>query len=302
MSVAGGMEHAGARVGNMGDDGDEVEVVHELDGILTRSLQTEGNDTAGAIGQVFLCQGVILVGRQSAVVHPAHTWVLFQPLGHLLGIGAMLLHAQGQRLEAQVEDVGVEGRRDAAQVAHQLADELGGVGHLAEGLGIGEAVVAFVGRGQAVELRAVGIPVEVARIDHSTAHLCSVSVHVFGGGVGHDVAAPFEGTAVDGSGKGVIDDEGHTMLVSHLGKSLDVEHVTARVGDGLAEEALRVRLEGCLDALVVPIGINEGALDAEFLERHAEEVECAAVDGVGGDEVVACLADVEDGIEVGSLS
>ena len=117
-----------------------------------------------------------------------------------------------------------------------------------------------------------------------------------------DVTAPFEGTAVDRSGKGIVHDERNTMLVGHLGKTLDVEDVTARVADGFAEEALGVGLESSLDALVIPIGINEGALDAKFLERHAEEIECTTIDGIGSDEVVARFADVEDGIEVGSLA
>ena len=163
-------------------------------------------------------------------------------------------------------------------------------------------MVALVGGGQAVELLTVGIPVEITRIDHNAAHLCGMSVHVLCGGVGDDVTAPFEGTAIDGRCKSVIDDEGYAMLVGHLGKSLDVEHVAAGVADGLAEETFRIGLEGCLDALVVPIGINEGALDAELLQRHAEEVERATVNGVRRDEMVACLADVEDGVEVGSLA
>ena len=129
-----------------------------------------------------------------------------------------------------------------------------------------------------------------------------MAVHVLRGGVRHDVAAPFEGSAVDGRGEGVIDDEGHAVAVRHPGEALYVEHVAAGVRDGLAEEALRVGAEAGFDALVVPFGVNKGALDAELLQRDAEEVERAAVDGVGRDEVVAGLTDVEDGVEVSRLS
>ena len=94
----------------------------------------------------------------------------------------------------------------------------------------------------------------------------------------------------------------HAMLVRHLGKTLNVKHIAAWVADGLAEEALGVGAELLLDALVVPVGVNEGTLDAEFLHGHAKEVERAAIDSVGGDEVVASLADVEHGVEVGSLT
>ena len=118
----------------------------------------------------------------------------------------------------------------------------------------------------------------------------------------HDVATPFERTAVDRSGKGVIDDERHAMLVSHLGKTLDVEHAAARVGDGLAKETLGVLLETSLDLLVWPFRIDISTFDAELLHRHTKEVVGAAVDIVGCDEVVASLTDIEHCIEVGSLT
>ena len=92
------------------------------------------------------------------------------------------------------------------------------------------------------------------------------------------------------------------MFVSHFGEAFDVEDIAAGIGDGFAEEALCVRTESCFDALVVPIGIYEGALYAQLLERHAEEIERAAINGVGSYEVVASLTDIEDGIEVCSLS
>ena len=107
-----------------------------------------------------------------------------------------------------------------------------------------------------------------------------MTVHVLRGRVGYDVASPLEWTAVDGSGEGVVHDEWYAVAVGHLGKALNVEHVAARVGDGLAEEALRILLEASLYLLVRPFRVNEGTLYAEFLHCHAEEVERAAVDGV----------------------
>lgn len=50
------------------------------------------------------------------------------------------------------------------------------------------------------------------------------------------------------------------------------------------------------------IGVNEGTLDAQFFQRDAEQVECTSVDGRRAYEVVACLTDIENGIEVGSLA
>ena len=87
-----------------------------------------------------------------------------------------------------------------------------------------------------------------------------------------------------------------------FGKTLYVEYVTSRVGDCFAKYALGVRTESSLDFLVVPAVIDECALDAELLHRNAEEIECASVDGIACNEVVAGLADVENCIEIGSLS
>ena len=86
------------------------------------------------------------------------------------------------------------------------------------------------------------------------------------------------------------------------GELLDVEHGTARVADGFAEHYLGVRTECLLDFLLAGIRVYEGALDAELLQGNAEEIEGAAVDFVRGNDVVASLADVEYGIEVGSLT
>ena len=163
-------------------------------------------------------------------------------------------------------------------------------------------MVTLIGRAEAGELFGMLVPVKVAAVHHASTHLGGMSVHVLRRAVRHDVATPLEGTAVDGSGKGVVHDEGHAVAVCHEGKALDVEDLAAGVGDGLAEEALRVGAEFLLDALVIPFGIHEGAFYAQLLHRHTEEVVRTAIDGVGGDEMVACLADVEDGVEVGCLT
>ena len=120
--------------------------------------------------------------------------------------------------------------------------------------------------------------------------------------MGHDVGTPFEGTAVDGCGKGVVDNEGHAVAVGNLGKTLNIEDGAAGVGDGLAEHGLRIRTEGSLYLLVAGFLRNERTVDAQLLQRHAEKVVRATIDFIRGNKMVASLTDIEDGIEVGSLS
>ena len=70
MGVTGRVEYAGACICNVCHDADEVEVVHKLDGFLAAALEAECYYSAGAIRQVLLPEGVVLVGGQSAVVYP----------------------------------------------------------------------------------------------------------------------------------------------------------------------------------------------------------------------------------------
>ncbi len=80
---------------------------------------------------------------------------------------------------------------DGAQVPHELDGGLGDVGPLqTEALGVGDSVIALVRGAQAGELVWIAGPVKVARIHDGPPHLESMSVHILGGGVGHDVAPP----------------------------------------------------------------------------------------------------------------
>ena len=145
------------------------------------------------------------------------------------------------------------------------------------------------------------LPVKPSAVYHRSAHAGGVSVHILGGRVGNYVGSPLEGAAVDGRGEGVVHDEGHAVAVRHAGEFLDVQHLPAGIGDALAEEGLGIRPERCGYLLFRRIAVDKGALDAHFLERHAEKVEGASVNVGGADEMIACLADIKHGEKVGSL-
>ena len=87
----------------------------------------------------------------------------------------------------------------------------------------------------------------------------------------------------------------------HLCKALYIEHAASWIGDGFTEERLGIWPESLLYLLVVSRGVYVCAVYAELLQRHTEEIVCSAIDVVAHHNVSASLADVEDGVEIGSL-
>ena len=297
------MQAAGAGIGNVGLDGAKLQVLHEGFCRLTAAVEAEGNDAAGTVGHILLGQLVILVAFQTAVLNPVDLLMALQVFGDGLGVGAVLLHAEGQAFQTQIQDVSHLGGLDAAEVPHQLGGALGDKRAAeAEAFGVGDAVIAVIGGSQAGELVGVGIPVELAAVHDAAAHGGSVAVHVLGGGMGDDIRAPLEGTAVDGGGKGVVHDQGDAMGMGGLGELFDVQHGQGRVGDGLAEDGLGVGTESGVQFFLGAVGIDEGGLQTHLLHGDGDQVEAAAVDGGTGHDMVAAAGNIEDGEEVGSLT
>ena len=92
------------------------------------------------------------------------------------------------------------------------------------------------------------------------------------------------------------------MAVCYTCKTLDVEHIAARVGDSLSEESLGVGTESAVDFLIRSFLTDEGAVNTEFLECDTEEVIGATIDFVGNNNVITCLTDIEYCIEIGCLT
>src|SRR5262245_23519054 len=105
-----GMDNEAFGIADDGQVRKQLDAVHHLHADLIAALDTEGEYRPGALGQVFLGQRMILVRRQAGVVDPGHGRMLVEVFGNLLGVGAVALHAQAQRLDAEHGDPGVERR------------------------------------------------------------------------------------------------------------------------------------------------------------------------------------------------
>ena len=87
-----------------------------------------------------------------------------------------------------------------------------------------------------------------------------------------------------------------------LGELLNVQHGQGRVCNGLAEDGLGVGAEGGVQLLLGAQRVHEGGLDAHLLHGDGDEVEGAAVNGAGRNDMIPGFADVEQREEVGSLT
>ena len=86
------------------------------------------------------------------------------------------------------------------------------------------------------------------------------------------------------------------------GDTLEVEHVTLRVAQGLGEEGLGVGPDGGPPGVEVVGVVDEGRLDAELGQRVVEQVVGAAVERGRRDDVAAVLGQVQQGHGLGGLS
>ena len=77
------------------------------------------------------------------------------------------------------------------------------------------------------------------------------------------------------------------------GHLFDIEHRDGRVGDGLGKDRLGVGLDLSLEGLLVRICVHKRSLNAKALEGDGEQVDGAAVDGGGAQDVVPGAQDVE---------
>ena len=149
LAVGGGsrVDDQALHVGHVGQQGEDLQVVDELEGFLTAALDVKGEDGSAAVGEILLVQGVIGVIGQGGMVDLLDLRMVGQELHDLLGVLHMALDAQAQGLGALQQQEGVERRDGSAGITQQDGADVGDEGGGAGGIGEGNAVVAGVGGG-----------------------------------------------------------------------------------------------------------------------------------------------------------
>ena len=152
-----------------------------------------------------------------------------------------------QGFQTEIQDKCMLRRLDASKISHKLCCTLCDKSALfAELLSIGDAMIRIIRCTKSRELLSIGHPVKITAVNNSTAHSCTMAVHVLRRGMCHNICAPFNRTAVDRCRKCIVHDQRHMMSMGCLRKLLDIKNSQCRVGDGLAENSLCVLFECCI--------------------------------------------------------
>ena len=101
LAVGGGgrVDDQTLHVRNVCQQGEDLQVVNELEGFFAAALDVEGEDGCAAVGEILLVQGVIRVIGQRGVVDLFDLRMVCQEFDHLPGVLHMALVAQAQGLK-----------------------------------------------------------------------------------------------------------------------------------------------------------------------------------------------------------
>ena len=221
----------------------------------------------------------------------------------------MAFDAQGKGLQTNADVEGV-GRGDGGTGVTQQGDaSLQDVGEVRAERGVltqiacvDQAVVAGGRLVELGELLGVCAVVEVTGVHNHTADGGSVAAQVLGGRVNDHIRAVLDGAQQVGGGHGVVHDQGYAVFVGNCGDGLNVEHVVAGVGHGLAVEQLGVGANRSAPLVEVVRILNEGGFDAEIGEGVLEQVIGTAVHGGRSDHVVTGTGNVQNCVGDGRLT
>src|SRR5699024_8853807 len=92
------------------------------------------------------------------------------------------------------------------------------------------------------------------------------------------------------------------VFMSHPGVFLNVKNNKGGIGNGFCEKDLCVGTESRGDLLRGGIRIHKSTFDSKFLKCYGKKIKGSAVNSGSGHHMVSGFADVENGIEIGSLS
>ncbi len=163
-------------------------------------------------------------------------------------------------------------------------------------------MIAFVRRAEARILVSMGHPVKLSAVNDGAAYRRPMSVHVLRGRMSHNIRSPLKGTAVYGSGKGVVYDQRHPMGMGAPCEFFDIQHRQRGIGDGFSEHNLCIVPKSCVQLFLGGIGTHKCHIDTHPFHGDGNQIIGSPIDGAGGYDMVAAAADIEQCIEIGCLT
>src|SRR5947209_6814177 len=101
-----------------------------------------------------------------------------------------------------------------------------------------------------------------------------------------DICSMVKWSAQIGSGKGVINDEGHACLVRDIGDRADIKHIPSRIADGFAVKSAGARCYS--PSIIFRIGaIHKDRVDAPGTQRNVKLRMRTSVETAGRDYIIA---------------
>ena len=216
-------------------------------------------------------------------------------LCHQLGVGAMPLHAQRQRLDALQKKPRVVGRDAGSQVAKRDGAHAEDEGQRRERgrqvVAPAQPVVARVGL--IVERMLSRGPVETAAVDHHPADAGAVAAEPFREGMDNNIGAEVQRLGQVRGRKCRVDNERDAVVMGDFGHRLKIDDLEGRVGDRLDKKRPCLLVDRLGKVLRI-VGVDQLHLDAEGRQDVVELRVGAAVEVAGADDVVPRRSQIDD--------
>ena len=209
-------------------------------------------------------------------------------------------NAQMKRFKPDVEQKCVHRRRNGAEVAHKLNFCFCQICRVAETLCVNDAVIRLVRFAEFGELAV--LPIKASAVNHNAAHARCVTVHIFCGGMNHDVRAEIKRAAKYGRCKRVVHNKRNAVFMRYFRVFFYVKDFERGVGYGLAENKARVIVYKAVNLFFAHFGGAEADFDTHFFQRYGEQVDRAAVNRGRCNNVLSRAGDVQYRKKVGGLS
>ena len=115
----------------------------------------------------------------------------------------------------------------------------------------------------------------------------------FGGRIHHEVGAEFDRPAEKRRGEGVVDQQRNPGVMRDCRDGRNVQHFKPGIADGLADHEPRVGLDRGAE-FVQRARLHKAGGDAEARQSVREQVDAAAIERGGGDDVIAGIEQGRD--------